>query len=214
MSKKIIQYIRVSTEGQNTERQENSIVMGASVYKDLCSGSIAFKDRPVASELIDEIKEGRVKEVHVHSIDRLGRNTLDIMQTIQFMTDNGVNVISTKEGLRTLNEDGTENPMSKLLVGVLGTIAEFEYSRIKERQREGIENAKAKGVYQGRLKGASESLEQFLNKPKVKTVMKHLNAGESIRRTALLSKCSTGLVQKVLRAMKDKYETDKMIEEV
>lgn len=87
-----------------------------------------------------------------------------------------------------------------------GKVHDRNFVKHRKLQRIGIENAKAKGVYQGRLKGASESLEQFLNKPKVKTVMKHLNAGESIRRTALLSKCSTGLVQKVKKIKNETTE--------
>ena len=75
--------------------------------------------------------------MHVHSIDRLGRNTLDIMQTIQDFTSKGINVVSTKEGLQTLI-NGKENPIAKMMIGILGTLAEFELARGKERQAEGI----------------------------------------------------------------------------
>ena len=69
-------YIRVSTKEQNTDRQTD---FDGLTHIDLCSGSIPFKDRPEAKKLLSN-KE--ITEVHVHSIDRLGRNTLDIMQTI------------------------------------------------------------------------------------------------------------------------------------
>lgn len=208
--KRIIHYKRVSTTGQNSARQDNSIVMGAIPYEDKISGSVAFKEREIVkATLIEEVENGEVAELHVHSIDRLGRSTIDIMSTIQWLTDNGVNVISQKEGLRTLNDDGTENPMSKLLVGILGTLAEFELSRIKERQREGIDAAQRRGVYvggTGRRLGEAESYDVFMNKAKNRYIKKQLDNGESIRGALAktkfkFGKCSISTVQKVRKIM-------------
>ena len=144
----------------------------------------------------------RFTEVLVHSIDRLGRNTIDIMQTIQDFTNRGINVVSIKEGLNTI-VDGKENPTAKLMVGILGTLAEFELSRIRERQSEGIANAKAKGIYLGRSKGSTESLDVFMSKDSTKSILKYLRQGESISRTALLSKSSQGKVKKVKKYIKE-----------
>jgi len=189
-------YIRVSTKEQNTDRQAD---FDGLTYTDLCSGSISFKDRLEAKKLLDNNK---VTEVHVHSIDRLGRNTLDIMQTIQDFTSKGINVVSTKEGLQTLI-DGKENPVAKMMVGILGTLAEFELSRIKERQAEGIAKAKAKGIYAGRKRGSSENTETFINKVSTQAILRHLRNNESVRRTALLSKTSEGTVKKVKKKLRD-----------
>ena len=191
-----VKYIRVSTKEQNTDRQNN---FEGQTYIDKCSGSIAFKDRPKANELLSN-KD--ITEVHVHSIDRLGRNTLDIMQTIQNFTDKGINVVSTKEGLQTI-VDGKENPIAKMMIGILGTLAEFELNRIKERQAEGIEKAKAKGSYIGRKTGSSEDLNTFINKASTQSILRHLRNNESVRRTALLSKTSEGTVKKVKRMIKE-----------
>ena len=167
-------YTRVSSEGQKTDRQ---IRIGIEVIEDKCSGSIAFKDRIGGNRVL--ALEG-LKELHVHSIDRLGRNTLDILQTIQTLTAKGVNVISEKEGLQTLIE-GKENPIAKLMIGILGTLAEFELSRIKERQAEGIAKAKAKGTYSGRPIGTTEANEKFLSKyPQVVKALKNGNSVNSI----------------------------------
>lgn len=78
-----------------------------------------------------------------------------------------------------------------------GKVHDRNFVKHRELQRNGIEKAKRLGKYKGRGNGTSEYIETFLNKPKTKLIIKHLNAGESVRRTALLSKCSTGLVQKV-----------------
>jgi DNA invertase Pin-like site-specific DNA recombinase len=189
-------YIRVSTKEQNTDRQTD---FNGLTYTDECSGSISFKDRTQAKKLLDN-KE--ITELHVHSIDRLGRNTLDIMQTIQDFTSKGINVVSTKEGLQTLI-DGKENPIAKMMIGILGTLAEFELSRIKERQAEGIAKKKAKGGYLGRSTGSKETLEVFMNKASTKSILKYLKEKESVRRTALLSKTSEGTVKKVKKMLRD-----------
>ena len=189
-------YIRVSTSEQNTDRQND---FNGLTYTDKCSGTIAFKDRPEASKLLANTD---ITEIHVHSIDRLGRNTLDIMHTIQDFTEKGINVVSEKEGLQTI-VDGKENPMAKLMIGILGTLAEFEYDRTKERQAEGIQSAKAKGVYSGRKVGSTDSIEKFVNKESTQSIIKYLKQKESIKRTALLSKTSEGKVKKVKRMIKD-----------
>ena len=191
-----VKYIRVSTIEQNTDRQLDDSLK---TYIDKCSGSIAFKDRTEASMLL---ANDEVSEVLVHSIDRLGRNTIDIMNTIQDFTNRGINVISEKEGLQTII-DGKENPVAKMMIGILGTLAEFELTRIKERQAEGIAKAKAKGVYTGRSRGSSESIDVFITKESTKAILKNLRLGESIKRTALLSKSSLGKVKKVKKMIKD-----------
>ena len=190
-----VKYIRVSSVGQNIDRQLS--VEYEFTYPDTCSGSIPFAERPEAKKLL---ANDEVTELHVHSIDRLGRNTLDIMQTIQHFTSKGINVISDKEGLQTMI-DGKENPIAKMMIGILGTLAEFELTRIKERQKEGIANAKRKGTYLGRSKGSVESNEVFLNKESTRAIVRHLKAKESIRRAAKLSGTSVGTVQKVKKLL-------------
>ena len=191
-----VKYIRVSTIEQNIDRQLDDSLK---TYIDECSGSIAFKDRKEASKLLTN---DEVSEVLVHSIDRLGRNTIDIMNTIQDFTCRGINVISEKEGLQTII-DGKENPISKMMIGILGTLAEFELNRAKERQAEGIAKAKAKGSYLGRSKGSSESVEVFANKASTKAILRYLKMNESISRTAKLSQTSKGSVKKVKRLIKE-----------
>ena len=192
-----VSYIRVSTIDQNPDRQLRVDI--EKNYIDKCSGSISFSERPEAKKLLANTD---VKELVVHSIDRLGRNTIDIMQTIQDFTGRGINVISEKEGLNTI-VDGKENPVAKMLIGILGTLAEFELTRIKERQAEGITKAKAKGVYIGRSKGSSEGTDVFVAKKSTQAILKNLRLGESIKRTALLSKSSLGKVKKVKKMIKD-----------
>jgi len=193
-----VKYIRVSTPEQNPARQKDDL----KAYIDICSGSIPFRDRKNGEKLIKHAQLGYVNSVQVQSIDRLGRNTIDILNTIQLLTKLQVNVISQKEGLHTLLDDGTENPTAKLMVGILGTLAEFELTRIKERQAEGIAKAKERGVY--KTNGGNRSKEtktKFLNKKKNALCLKELKRGNSVRRSALLSGVSLMTAQKVKNYM-------------
>ena len=193
-------YIRVSTTEQNTERQTEGIE--GKMYIDKISGSTALAKRPEGKKLIEAIERKEVTELHIHSIDRLGRNTIELLQNIEYFTNLGCNVISQKEGLQTL-VNGTPNPIAKLMIGILSTLAEFELNRIKERQKEGIAIAKKKGSFVGRATGTSESVEIFMNKSKSKQIANKLQKGFGIRETALLTKSSITTVQKVNKNLKE-----------
>jgi len=193
-------YIRVSTPEQNTSRQEDGLIP----IVDICSGSVPFDEREAGQKLMKRTQLGYVKSISVQSIDRLGRNTLDILTTIKWFTRQQVNIISQKEGLQTLLEDGTENPTAKLMIGILGTLAEFELSRIKERQAEGIKKAKERGVYKtngGNRK--KETKTKFLSKSKNALCLKELQRGNSVRRAALLSGVSLMTAHKVKKYMSE-----------
>ena len=200
-----VYYTRCSVVTQNDARQKENIPKDMEVYSDKISGSTEFSTRKDGKRLLADIEAGKVTEVQVHSIDRLGRNSLDILQTIQNLTAKGVNVISTKEGLQTII-DGKENPLAKLMVGILSTLAEFELARIKERQAEGIAAAKSKGTYKGngRTVGTVETPEEFLNKASSKKILKYIKQGYSLRTVAKLSECSMGKVQKVNNLVNEK----------
>ena len=196
-----VQYVRVSTVGQNTDRQ---IIDGVKVYEDKISGSVAFKDRPKAKQLLRDIDNSKVTEVVIHSIDRLGRNTIDILNTIQDLTNRGVNVISTKEGFETLLPDGTENPTAKLMISILATLSEFELNRIKERRLEGIAVAKVKGNYKSNGGNkAQETAQEFLSKAKNKKCYDYIKKeGKSLRVASKLSGVSYGTSAKISKLIR------------
>lgn len=190
-----IKYIRVSSVGQNEERQIDNKTTS---IIDKCSGTILFKNRENAPKIFEMAHNGQISALRVQSIDRLGRDTIDIMQTIKELTSLGVNVISDKEGLSTLI-DGKENPVSKLIINILATLSEFELNRIKERQREGIAIAKAKGAYKGNGGKPKESIDQFLSKKKNAKCYRLLNQERpySIREAASISGVSPSTAQKI-----------------
>ena len=196
-----INYVRISSGSQNNDIQVFNLPSDNKVFKDTISGSIAFSDRPEGAKIIELVKEGRIDEIYINDISRIGRDNIDVLNMIQFFTENGVNLISRREGLSTMIE-GKVNPIASLIIGILSTLAQHELERLKERQREGIARAKDRGVYSshgGNRK--EETREEFLAKPDTKKIIKYLNEGNSLRRSALLSKASLGKVQKVARVL-------------
>jgi DNA invertase Pin-like site-specific DNA recombinase len=139
-----IGYIRVSSYDQNTERQLEKEQLDR-IFTDQASGKDV--QRPQLKELLRFARDGDT--VVVHSMDRLARNLDDLRTLVKSCTKRGVNIQFIKEGLTFTGED---SPMSNLLLSVMGAFAEFERALIKERQREGIELAKKRGVYKGRKK--------------------------------------------------------------
>ena len=194
-----INYVRISSGSQNNDIQVFNLPSDNKVFKDTISGSIAFSDRPEGAKIIELVKEGRIEEIYINDISRIGRDNIDVLNMIQFFTENGVNLISRREGLSTMIE-GKVNPIASLIIGILSTLAQHELERLKERQREGIARAKDRGVYSshgGNRK--EETREEFLAKSDTKKIIKYLNEGNSLRRTSLLSGASLGKVQKVVR---------------
>jgi DNA invertase Pin-like site-specific DNA recombinase len=172
-----ILYSRISSIDQKSNRQTKNANDFDYVIEDKCSGSTPFFERDGGKRIEKMISKNQVTKICVHQIDRLGRNLLDILNTIAFFNNKGICIDFIQQGIKTLNEDGTENPISKMIISILGVVAEMERNLIKERQAEGVAIAKANGVYKGRVKGTRESNLHFLNKPKVKKAIFYLNNG-------------------------------------
>jgi DNA invertase Pin-like site-specific DNA recombinase len=118
-----------------------------------------------------------VESISCHSIDRCGRDLLDILSVIRFMNEKLIPMIFIQQGLRTIDDKGKENAVSKMMISILGTVAEMERSRIRENQREGIELAKLRGVYKGRRKGSKSDIQKWIQKPKIAKTIEYLKKG-------------------------------------
>jgi DNA invertase Pin-like site-specific DNA recombinase len=139
---KRVGYIRVSTLDQNTERQLDGVKLDKT-FTDKASGKDV--QRPKLNAALEFLREGDT--LVVHSMDRLARNVEDMLRMVRELTSNGVAVEFVKERLTFRGKDA---PMDTLMLTMLSAFAAFERSLIRERQREGITIAKAKGVYKGR----------------------------------------------------------------
>lgn len=149
MSGKVIGYKRVSSVLQNTERQLDGIPVDK-MFEDKLSGKDT--NRPQLQAMLDFVREGDT--VLVHSLDRLGRNIDDLRALVKDMVGRGVTVKFVKENLCFTSEEN--NHFSELMLNMLAAFAQFERSLAKERQKEGVQIAKAKGAYKGRKQEMTE----------------------------------------------------------
>lgn len=170
-------YCRVSTLDQKTDRQRVDEKNYKVVVEDKCSGSIPFFERDGGKQIKKLIEKGALSKLTVWTIDRLGRDLRDIINTIHFFNEKKIAIHFLSQGLSTLDDNGKENPISKMIISILGIVGEMERNQIKERQLEGIKIAKIKGVYKGRSKGSNEDVAEFLNKKKNKEALKLLKQG-------------------------------------
>lgn len=138
-----IGYIRVSTEEQNTIRQEILMKeMGVDkVFIDKMSGKNT--KRPQLEAMMNYVREGDV--VVVSEIARFARNTRDLLKLIDDLTKKGVQFESQKEKI------DTTTPTGQFMLTIFGAVAELERQYILARQREGVDAAKAAGIYKGRV---------------------------------------------------------------
>lgn len=144
----VIGYKRVSSEGQNLDRQDLGEL--DKVFEEKLSGKTA-KDRPALQAMIEYAREG--DSIVVYSIDRLARDLRDLQEIISTLNEKGVAVTFLCERL-TFYADA-DDAFAKLQLQMMGAFAEFERNIIKKRQAEGIAKAKAKGVYKGTKKRIS-----------------------------------------------------------
>lgn len=136
-------YVRVSTIDENTDWQLDGIDLDI-VFTDKASGKDT--ERPQLQAALKHLRAGDT--LIVHSMDRLSRNTEDMLRVVRELRSRGVAVQFIKENM-TFDPNGTK-PQDELMFTMLGAFAQFERAIIRERQREGIELAKQKGIYKGR----------------------------------------------------------------
>lgn len=169
----LVGYVRVSSVGQNTARQLDGVELDK-CFSDHCSGSTT--DRSGLSAALAYVRDG--DRLIVHSMDRLGRDLKDLLILVEHLNAKGVGVEFKKECL-TFTADDT-SPMSKLMLQIMGAVAEFERSLINERRSEGQAKAKADGKHIGRkgiitpslISKAVELRQDGLSVPKVAEKLK------------------------------------------
>lgn len=163
-------YVRVSSVQQNLERQlETMKIYGV---EKVFSEKVSAKNtqRPKLQELLDFAREGDT--IYIHDFSRLARNTQDLLHLVETFNTKGVHLVSSKENI------DTSTPTGKLLLTVIAAIAQFERENLRERQLEGINIAKKKGLYKGRKPVKIENFELHYTRWKNREVTKTALAQE------------------------------------
>jgi len=203
MEKRVAYYLRVSTLGQNTARQDEKVEPHWKLYKDIgVSGTVPFEERPMGKKLLEDVEAGLLDEVKVIHLDRLGRNTENILATIRKIhsSDNSTSIHIINQGIHTV-VNGSENITAKLLISILGAISEMEYNIHRERTLEGISIAKAKGKYKGRVKGSKIPTELWAKQKKVGEVKELLESGFTFKKISEMLGVSPNFISKVKRLL-------------
>jgi DNA invertase Pin-like site-specific DNA recombinase len=175
-----VKYNRISSISQSGNRYELDKDIYDLTLMDKVSGSISFFDRPKGSELKILIEQGKVEELVVEELSRLGRNTGDVIKTLEWLEEYRVNVVVKNIGLQS-RPSGKINPIWKMISSVMSSLYEMELTNIKERTSMGRMVYVQKGGILGRPSGSSESEKKFIEKPKSKDIIKYINKGRTVR---------------------------------
>lgn len=182
MTHQVVGYIRVSSQGQNTARQLIGVQVDR-IFTDIMTGSI--KARPQLDECLAYVRQGDT--LIIDSIDRLARNLRDLQEILDTLIKKGVSIRFIKENLLFT---GNSDPISTLMLQMMGAFAEFERTMIKSRQKEGIDAAKKNGKHLGR-----PSVLTGKHKKQAKELKEQ---GLSIRKIAMVMNLARGSIYKLL----------------
>jgi DNA invertase Pin-like site-specific DNA recombinase len=198
-----VKYNRISSLSQTGNRFSADKENYDLTLLDKISGSVHFRDRPKAKELITLIEGGKVKEVVVEEFSRMGRNTGDVILTLEWMEEKEVNVVVKNIGLQS-RPNGVKNPIWKMISSVMSSLYEMELENIKERTMVGRMVYVSNGGVLGRPRGTNESEQDFLNKAKNKKIIELLNKGWTLRQISKQLDTSSATIQKVKNKLNER----------
>ena len=202
-----ISYRRTSTINQSGERfkldkSEYDLIL----FDKGVSGKIPFNERENGNELIKLVNQGKVKELVVEELSRLGRNTIDVLSTLHYLEENNVNVVVRNMGNLQSTVHGKKNPVWNLITSVMSSLYEMERENILERTTMGRKMYVLNGGKLGRKKGTNENIQTFLKKSRIQSIIKYLKMGKSVRDVSSRLGVSTSTIYKVKQYLKSELE--------
>lgn len=198
-----IKYNRVSTLQQTGDRFSVDNTHYNLVLMDKVSGSVSFSEREEGKKIIKLMREGKVSELVIEELSRLGRNTGDIIRTLELLEDHEVNVTIRNLGIQS-RPNNRKNPIWKMITSVLSSMYEMELENIKERTMVGRQVYLMNGGRLGRPTGTSEGEKRFLEKPLTKKIINKIKEGRSVMEITKYLECSSTTVTKT-RKIGKKY---------
>lgn len=170
-------YSRISTDdGQTHKRQLQDLKGFDYVFCDVISGSVPLFERGKGREIKKLMDEGKLTHLEVHSIDRIGRNTIDVLTNWKIFTENKVTVVCRNPNIRNFDDNGNPDMFSELLLSILSVMYSFEKSTINQRIKEGVRLKRMTNpeVYIGRRVGTTYTPEVFLRRKKSQDILQYL----------------------------------------
>lgn len=195
-----IKYNRLSSLSQSGNRLTDDKTHYDLVLLDRVSGSVGFKERPKGKELTKLVELGKVSELWVEEFSRLGRNTGDVIKTLEWLEEMKVNVVVRNIGLQS-RPNGQKNPIWKMISSVMSSLYEMELENIKERTMVGRKVYVQNGGRLGRPEGTKETEREFLEKPQTKEIIKNLKKGLTIKDISKIVNCSNKTIIKTKKIL-------------
>lgn len=200
---KVVIYARVSTQGQDYERQLSELrayadKMGYEVACEFCekvSGAKMVAEREALSELLAYVEAHKVDKVLIYECSRLSRRAVDFLQVIETLTARKISVYIHQNGLETLLANGQPNPIAQLVLGILAQFNSMERSLIRSRMESGYNHYRNQGGAVGRKTGYRKSAEQM--KEQYKEEIKLLRKGYSLRNISAITGTSVNTLRKI-----------------
>ena len=193
-----VKYNRTSTIQQEGERFKlDKDNYDLTIFDKGVSGKIPFSEREGGIKLTNLVNEGKVKEVVVEELSRLGRNTIDTLTTLKSFEEKGINVVVRGMGNLQSMIDGKKNPIWNLITSVMSSLYELERENILERTEMGRKMYVMNGGKLGRKVGSVENRKEFLQKDKTKKIISLLDKGKSVRDISSRLGVSTKTIVKV-----------------
>jgi DNA invertase Pin-like site-specific DNA recombinase len=190
-----IKYNRVSHVTQTGNRFSIDEDTYDLVIMDKVSGSVSFKDREGGKQIVKLIDNGTLKILVSEDFSRLGRNTGDVIKTLEWLDENHVNVIIRNIGLQS-RPNGQKNPIWKMISSVMSSLYEMELDNIKERTSMGLQVYVQNGGKLGRPAGTNETENDYLLKEMTKQILFYLKKGKTVREISHKLGCSNSTVIK------------------
>jgi DNA invertase Pin-like site-specific DNA recombinase len=191
-----VKYNRVSTLLQSGNRFEADTENYDLVLLDKISGSVCFSDRPKSKELIKLIHSGVVTEIVIEELSRLGRNTGDVIKTLEWFEKMDINVRVKNIGLES-RPLGKKNPIWKMITSVMSSLYELELENILERTSVGRMVYVQNGGILGRPIGERETELKFISKTRNQKALDFIKKGWSMREISKQLDMSTKTISKV-----------------
>jgi DNA invertase Pin-like site-specific DNA recombinase len=198
---------RVSTVIQENKRQIQELTEYASkmgwevvkVFEETISGAKKNEERPVLTEMIDFIKANKIDKVLCWELSRIGRNSLEVLKTIQLLNENCISLYIKNYNIETLNDKCEVNPLSQFMVQILTSVSEMERTQIRSRIKSGYDSYRKNGGKVGRKEGYTKDKETLLAEHK--DVAKLLRKKLSVRNIMDITGKSSGTVQKIKKLL-------------
>lgn len=200
--KRVVIFARVSTNGQDYERQVNELTALAqhnnwivsATFCEKISGAKKNTERKELSKMIDYVNANHIDMVVVTELSRLGRDTLQVLEVIENFNKLGISLYIQNYHIETLTEDGKINSMSQFLITILAEVARMERKTIRERVESGYNNFRANGGKVGRKEGYRKSEDEM--KEQYAEEIRLLKKGISLRNISKITGKSVNTIRK------------------